>query len=84
VGEIQHRCTEAGLTYDQASHMTNNELRELLYPDSFGKKSSAPDPPWKDIHRVLQSRDNRKKESFLWTGSATRWTAWWMNPQENC
>lgn len=24
--------------YDQASHMTTNELRELLYPDSFGKK----------------------------------------------
>lgn len=30
VGEIRHRCMDAGLTYDQASHMTNNELRELL------------------------------------------------------
>lgn len=66
VGEIQPRCTEAGLNYDHAATMTNNEIRELLYPDSFGKKSSAPDPPWKDIHRVLQSHDNRKNMRYIW------------------
>ena len=27
VGEIQHRCTEAGLNYDHATTMTNNEIR---------------------------------------------------------
>jgi hypothetical protein len=66
VGEIQHRCMDAGLTYDQASQMTNNEIRALLYPDSFGQKPSAPDPPWKDIHRVLKSRDNRKNMCYIW------------------
>lgn len=66
VGEIQHRCMDAGQTYDQASHMTNNELRELLYPDSFGKKSNAPDPPWEEIQRVLQSRDNRRNMRYIW------------------
>lgn len=65
VGEIQHRCMDVGLTYDQASHMTNNEIRELLYPDSFGKKANVPDPPWKDIHKVLQSRDNRKNMRYI-------------------
>jgi transposase len=66
VGEIQHRCTEAGLNYDHATTMTNNEIRELLYPDSFGKKSSVPDPPWEGIHKVLQSRDNRKNMRYIW------------------
>jgi len=66
VGEIQQRCLEAGLTFDQASNMTNNEIRALLYPDSYGKKCAGPDPPWKDIHEVLQSRDNRKNLRYLW------------------
>lgn len=66
VGEIQHRCMNVGLTYAHASHMTNNEIRELLYPDSFGRKSNVPDPPWKEIHRILQSRDNRKNMRYIW------------------
>jgi transposase len=66
VGEIQQRCKNAGLTYDQALQMTNNELRELLYPDSAPKKIGADDPPWESIHKVLQSRDNRKNLRYIW------------------
>ncbi|KJR45106.1 hypothetical protein UF75_4521 [Desulfosporosinus sp. I2] len=35
VGEIQKRCRNCKLRYDVAEKMTNDEIKLLLYPDSY-------------------------------------------------
>lgn len=66
VGDIQHRCMNVGLTYDRASRMTNNELRELLYPDSYGRRASEAEPLWREIHNTVHSKSNRKNLRYVW------------------
>ncbi len=38
VDEILTRCKECGLTYESASTITQSQLNELIYPDTFGPK----------------------------------------------
>ncbi len=42
VGEIQRRCRKIGLSYGQASAMTNDEIKSLVYPVYSGKKTIKP------------------------------------------
>jgi transposase len=65
VGEVQRRARECGLTYAQAVFKTNDELRTLLYPDSFGKKIK-PEPEWQEIHERLTDKSNRANLQYIW------------------
>lgn len=56
VGEIIRRCCQTGLTYADAQFMSADEINELLYPDSYGKKPVKEDPDWKAIHHLLSTR----------------------------
>lgn len=37
VGEVQKRCQNCKLHYEAAAKMTNDEIKMMLYPDSFGR-----------------------------------------------
>ena len=63
-GEIQRRCREANLQYGAASKMTYDEIRRLLYPDSF-RGPVKEDPDWKTLHERLQVR-KRLNLQYLW------------------
>lgn len=65
VGEIIRRCRQAGLTYADAQFMSADEINELLYPDSYGKKTVKEDPDWKAIHHLLSTR-KRMNLQFIW------------------
>jgi len=64
VGEIQKRCRHAKLQYDTAANMTNNEIKLLLYPDSFGRSIKG-DPDWPTIHERLQT-NKRLNLQYIW------------------
>ncbi|MFZ7103079.1 MAG: IS21 family transposase [Peptococcaceae bacterium] len=64
VGEIQKRCRNCNLHYDAAAIMTNDEIRMLLYPDSFGRSIKG-DPDWPSIHERLQA-NRRLNLQYLW------------------
>ena len=65
VGEVQRRARERGLSYTQAEGMSNDELRALLYPDSFGKHQK-PEPDWQEIHDRLADKSNRANLQYIW------------------
>ncbi len=44
VGEIKTRCKNCGLTYEDARQMTTEQVNELIYPESFGRKPVKPKP----------------------------------------
>ncbi|MDO9535378.1 MAG: IS21 family transposase [Bacillota bacterium] len=64
VGEIQKRCRNCKLQYEAAAIMTNDEIKLLLYPDSYGR-SVKEDPDWPIIHERLQA-NNRLNLQYLW------------------
>lgn len=64
VGEIQKRCRTHGLNYPKASGMTNEEIKRLLYPDSFGRLLKE-DPDWKKLHERLLA-NKRLNLQYLW------------------
>ena len=66
VGEVQRRCRERSLTYAQAEGMSNDDLKVLLYPDSFGRQSVKPEPNWEEIHSRLLDKDNRVNLQYIW------------------
>ena len=55
VGEIQKRCRNCKLQYETAVIMTNDEIKLLLYPDSYGRLVKG-DPDWPNIHERLQGK----------------------------
>ena len=64
VGEIQRRCRETGLGYAEAEGMTNEAIRERLYPGLASKGVKA-EPEWTGIHtRLLQNR--RLNLQYVW------------------
>ena len=65
VGEVQRRCREHRLTYTQAEGMSNEELKALLYPDSYGK-NVKPEPEWEEIHLRLTDKGNRANLQYIW------------------
>ncbi len=65
VREINKRCRECGLTYDDAKEMTTEEMNVLIYPDLFGRKPVKEEPDWKEVHARLQS-SKRINLQYLW------------------
>jgi len=65
VSEILKRCRECDLTYHESIKMTTEQINELIYPDSFGRKPVKADPDWKKVHAKL-SDDKRMNLRFLW------------------
>ena len=65
VGDTLARAKECNLTYDDARSMTQDEINELLYPDSFGRKQVKEEPDWEQIHARLQS-SSRVNLSYIW------------------
>ena len=64
-GEILSRCKECGLTYDEAIKLSPERIKELIYPDSFGRKQVKDEPDWDSIHqRLLSSR--RINLQYIW------------------
>ena len=55
VGDVLSRCRECGLTYATAAGMTQDEINQLVYPESFGPKQVKEEPDWERIHARLQS-----------------------------
>ena len=64
VGEIQKRCRNCKLHYDVAEKMTNDEIKILLYPDSYGNPIKE-DPDWPSIHKRLKA-NKRLNLQYLW------------------
>ena len=65
VGEILSRCKECGLTYDDAKASSAERLKELIYPDSFGRKQVKEEPDWESIHKRLAT-SRRLNLQFIW------------------
>jgi transposase len=65
VGEVQKRSREHGLNYERARAMTNDDIRALLYPESFGRETLKADPDWKSIHEQLTC-EKHQNLYFLW------------------
>jgi len=64
VGEIQRRCRETGLGFAEAERLTNDAIRERLYPGLASKGVKA-EPEWNGIHtRLLQNR--RLNLQYVW------------------
>jgi len=65
VSEVERRSRSYGLSYEKAAVMTNNELKALLYPDSFGSRFQKDEPEWKAIHQRLQTH-KRLNLQYIW------------------
>ena len=65
VGEILSRCRKHGLTYADASHMTQDQINEIIYPESFGPKQVKAEPDWEMIHERLTS-SKRVNLQYIW------------------
>lgn len=64
MGEIQKRCRNCKLQYEVAAILTNDEIKMLLYPDSYGRSVKG-DPDWPKIHERLQV-NKRLNLQYLW------------------
>ena len=65
VGEILSRCKECGLKYSDAITMSQDQINELIYPESFGRKQVKDEPDWEHIHARLQS-SKRINLQYIW------------------
>ncbi len=65
VGDILNRCKACGLTYEDACTMTQDQVNELVYPESFGPKQVKEEPDWKQIHARLQS-SRKINLQYIW------------------
>jgi transposase len=65
VGEVQRRCKEKGLQYTQAMGMTNDKIKELLYPTGTMRISPEHEPDWEEIEAILNGKTRRNRQ-YLW------------------
>ena len=65
VGEILSRCKKHGLTYADASHMSQEQISEIIYPESFGPRQVKDEPDWEAIHKRLTS-SKRVNLQYIW------------------
>jgi len=65
VGEILSRCKKHGLSYADASHMTQEQINEAIYPESFGPKQVREEPDWETIHQRISS-SKRVNLQYIW------------------
>jgi len=64
VGDIQRRCREQGLGYEEAQRLTNEQIKERLYP-ALTSMPVKKDPDWKSLHERL-SANRRLNLQYLW------------------
>jgi len=64
VGDVQRRCREQGLGYEEAQKLTNNEIKERLYP-ALTSIALKEDPAWEELHSRLMAHP-RLNLQFLW------------------
>jgi len=62
VGDVQRRCKDAGVTYERATRLTNNEIRGLLYPDSTKHHEQGARRYWTLFHKPKPSKNLLVKE----------------------
>ena len=55
VGDVLSRRREYGLTYANASGMTQDEVNQFIYPESFGPKQVKEKPDWEYLHAKLRA-----------------------------
>lgn len=65
VGEIQRRSREQGLSYSEASGMTNEEIHERLYPTKSKEGASKAEPGWEELHKRLEA-NRRLNLRYVW------------------
>lgn len=65
VGDILSRCKECGLTYEEAQTMTQDQIEELVYPDSFSPMQVKEEPDWEQIHARLKS-SRKINLQYIW------------------
>lgn len=65
VGEILKRCKACDLTYEDAIVLPLDRVKELIYPESFGRKQVKEEPDWEAIHARLQS-SRRINLQYIW------------------
>ena len=58
VNDVQQRCRQAGLTYAEASGLTNAGIRARLYPSKAEPRESD-EPDWEAVHKWLQAGRRR-------------------------
>jgi len=67
VGDIQRRCRKIGLSYNQASRLSDQEIKSLVYPLYSGRRVIKPDPDFANFQKALQ-QDQNKNLQYLWEG----------------
>jgi hypothetical protein len=65
VHEIQKRCREIGLSYNQSSELPDDEIKSLVYPLYSGRKVIKPDPDFENVKNTLD-QDPNKNLQYLW------------------
>jgi transposase len=65
VGEIQIRCREIGLSYNQAVELSEQEIKALVYPVYNSRRIIKPDPDYESIQNVLKQHSNKNLQ-YLW------------------
>ena len=64
VNDIQQRCRNAGLSYEEASKMSNSEIRTRLYPSKAATKKKE-EVNWESIHAWLRGSKSRNLQ-YAW------------------
>ena len=64
VNDIQQRCRNAGLTYEEASRMSNMEIRARLYPSNAATEKKE-EPDWESVHTWLRG-GKRRNLQYAW------------------
>jgi transcriptional regulator len=65
VGEIQRRCREIGLSYSQATELSNQEIKNLVYPVYSGRRIIKHGTDFENIQAALK-QDSNKNLQYLW------------------
>ena len=65
VGEIQRRCREIGLSYNQAVELSDQEIKALVYPVYSSRRIVKPDPDFESIQDALKQGSNKNLQ-YLW------------------
>ena len=64
-GDIQWRCREIGLSYNQAVELSKQEIKALVYPVYNSRRVIKPDPDYESIQNALK-QDSNKNLQYLW------------------
>jgi len=66
VGDIQKRIRENQLTYEKALSLSDEDILNLLYPESQKKRYRIPEPDYASIYEKLSKKNTKKNLQYLW------------------